>query len=278
MSVLAATDAALPRLAAPFVVVTGGKGGVGKTTLCANLGVQLASEGRRVLTVDLDLGLSNVNVVLGVNVEYDLEDVLAGRAELAQCLIEGPGGVHILPAGSGSEELGRSDVAMRRRLLELLRPLSAEYDIVLGDSAAGVGNDVLDFASIADRVLVVTTPQLAALTDAYGLIKALDAYGARTANDIPTPEIVVNLSDDVEEGHAIARKLRAVCERFLTRSPRQAGWIPRSHQIAASTQSRKPFALGAPKALERMCLGQIAQRLSGLANPPVPAAGAALTL
>lgn len=266
MSVSSPTE--LIHLDAPFVMVTGGKGGVGKTTLSANLGVELARDGYRVLIIDLDLGLANLNVHFGLSVEVDLEDVLAGRCDARDCVIEGPGGVHVLPAASGSEAMARTTREDRHRLLRLLKPLTAGYDIILGDSAAGIGNDVLDFASIADRVLVVTTPDLSALTDAYGLIKALDQYGSRTDGDIPTPEIVVNLSEGIEQGQAIARKLRAVCERFLARSPRQAGWIPRSRRVASSTQGRAPFTLKSRNALEGICLRQLAGRLKRLCASP----------
>lgn len=250
-----------PKLAAPFVLVTGGKGGVGKTTVCANLGVQLANEGRRVLLVDLDLGLANLGLFLGLSQKVTFEDVLAGRGRLADCVLEGPGGVHLLPASSGSEAMGRLGEDARSRLFEGLVDLSTEYDLVLGDSAAGVGPAVLHFASLADRVLVVTTPEVAALTDAYGLIKALDEYGLRGGLDIPTPEVVVNLTCGVEEGQSIARKLRGVCERFLARSPRQAGWIPRSRGVSDSAERRNPFALGSKRALEHLCLRQISGRL-----------------
>jgi flagellar biosynthesis protein FlhG len=255
------------RLPVPFVLVTGGKGGVGKTTVCANLGVQLAKSGLRVLMVDLDLGLANLDLVLGLESGSTLEDALEQGVALADCVQEGPGGVHVLPAGSGNERLGRLDAGRRARLVEALADLSLEYDLVVGDSAAGIGPDVLGFAAIADRVLLVTTPDLTALTDAYGVIKALDQLGARTGADIPTPEVIVNQSRDIEEGQAIARKLRAICERFLCRSPRQAGWIPRSKVVADSLARRAPFALGSVQALERLCLEQISGRLTRLAQP-----------
>ena len=110
--------------------------------------------------------------------------------------------------------------------------------MVVGDSAAGVGADVLAFAALADRVvLIVSTPDLAALTDAYGLIKALDQHGVRHGVDIPTPEVLVNHASGVEEGRAVARKLRSICERFLARSPRQAGWLPRGLGRAQSSEA-----------------------------------------
>jgi flagellar biosynthesis protein FlhG len=162
--------------------------------------------------------------------------------------------------------MGRLDDGARGRLVTALAELASGYDLVLGDSAAGIGPDVLHFAALADRVLVVTTPELPALSDAYGLIKALDQHGQRTGRDIPTPEIVVNLTSGVEEGQAIARKLRGICERFLSRSPRQAGWIPRSNVVAESAAERTPFALRARKALEQLCLRQITGRLERLAS------------
>ena len=171
------------------------------------------------------------------------------------------------PVRSGSEAMGRLDEAERQRLLQLIAELSADYDIVLGDSAAGIGPDVLRFAALADRVLVVTTPDLAAVTDAYGLIKALDEHARRSGADVPTPEVVVNLSSGVEEGQAVARKLRQVCERFLARSPRQAGWIPRSTVVRASVEDQVPFALATRRALEQLCLRHISGRLERLLGP-----------
>ncbi len=247
-----------------FVLVTGGKGGVGKSTLAANLGVQLAREGRRVLVVDLDLGLANINVLLGLTVGKTLEEALSGSCDVRECVIQGPGGVHVLPAGSGSEDMGRLNDAQRRQVITWIGELALEYDLVIGDSAAGIGPDVLGFAAVADRVLVVTTPDLAALTDAYGLIKALDEFSRRTGVDVPTPEVIVNQSTGVEEGLAVARKLRQVCERFLSRSPRQAGWMPRSPEVSRSVADQRPFALGMRRALEQLCLRQISVRLERL--------------
>jgi len=266
---MSSKEKALPRLPVPFVLVTGGKGGVGKTTLAANLAVQLAREGRRVLAVDLDLGLANLHVALGLASEYSLEDALLGERALEDCVAEGPEGVHVLPAGSGTETMGRLDDEMRARFVAQLCDLALEYDVVVGDSAAGIGPDVLGFAAIADRVLVVTTPEIAALTDAYGLIKSLDQYGTRTDNDIPTPEVVVNMAPGLEEARRIAHRLRGVCERFLTRSPRAAGWLPKSRKVVQSWETCVPFASSKDQnSLESHCLGQIAERVQRMGMSP----------
>ncbi len=258
-------------LRAPFVLVTGGKGGVGKTTVCANLGVQLAGQGHSVLMVDLDLGLSNLGLFLGIQGGKTIEDALEGRCSFEDCVQEGPEGVKLLAAANGSESLAALSTETRQRLVAAIAELSAQYDVVLGDSAAGVGSDVLHFASIADRVLVVTTPEVAALTDAYGLIKAIDEFGSRGKVDIPTPELVVNQCSGVEEGQDIARKLRQVCERFLARTPRQAGWIPRSRSVAQASQRSTPFVGAKRRGLEQLCLRQIAGRFRVLVGQDAPA-------
>ena len=246
----------------PFVLVTGGKGGVGKTTLAVNLAVELQRAGLRTLLVDLDLGLANVNVFLDLAVGHHIEDALAGRCSLESCIVPGPEGVQVLPASSGSECMGSLDEEQGDRLMKDLARVSGSFDIVIADSAAGIGPDVVRFAREADRVLVVTTPEVPALSDAYGLIKALDQHGVRTGVEIPTPEIVVNLTRGLEEGRAIARKLRLVCERFLSRSPRQAGWLPRAREVASAASQRRPFVLSRPEGLGALCVGQIAERLA----------------
>lgn len=254
-------------LKTPFVFVTAGKGGVGKTTVAGNMGVELARMGRRVLLVDLDLGLSNLNVLLGISsVEARIDQALAGNCSIQDCIVEGPGGVHLISASAGEDSMEAPSLDLQARVLELIAEVAPQYDVIVGDSASGIGPDVLGFASAADRVFVVTTPELAALTDAFGLIKALDKFGARFDVDIPTPEIIVNHAAGVEQGKAVATKLRSICERFLARSPRQAGWLPRSAQVALSGEDQLPFALRPKRALEQHCIGQIVSRLERLAG------------
>lgn len=254
----------VPRLPVPFVLLTGGKGGVGKTTACANLGVHLARAGRRVLLVDLDLGLANLAVMMRLFHRYTIEDHLAGRRALCDCVVRGPAGVDVLPAGSGTADMGRPDRARRGRIARALAELASGYDVVLGDSPAGIGPDVLAWAAAADLVLVVTTPEPAALTDAYGLTKALDAWSSANGVDLPTPELVLNLVGGSDEAEKISAKLRSVCERFLSRAPRMAGWLPRSMEVRASVAAQQPFVLSDPKCLASKCLGRLAERVSRL--------------
>ena len=261
-------------LAAPFLWVTGGKGGVGKTTLTVNLGVELARRGYRVLLVDFDLGLGNLDVFLRLHPTQTLEDAHRGRCRTERCIVRAPHGLDVLPASSGSPQMAAADPVRRTWMFDEIARIGAAYDIVLGDSAAGIGPEVLASAALAGRVWVVTTPDPAALTDAYGLIKALDSWVGARAGDVATPELVINQASDLEEAERVARRLRRVCERFLARTPRLAGWLPRARGVAEGARTQRPFALGRPEALEIGCLRRLARSLEPwLPAPARPVAG-----
>jgi flagellar biosynthesis protein FlhG len=238
--------------------------------MTANVGVQLARAGRRVLLVDLDLGLANLNVILRLNPQHTVEDFLSGERALKECVVRGPGGVDVLPAGSGTLDMGRPDSARRRQYLDGLRELAKDYELVIGDSAAGIGPDVVAFSSSADLVVVVTTPEPAALTDAFGLVKALDSHATETGAELPTPELLLNRVSGSDEAETIAAKLRAVCERFLARAPRLAGWVPLSREVQAASSAEQPFAISSPNSLAAKGLSRLADRIARL----VPASGA----
>ena len=238
--------------------ITGGKGGVGKSTVTVNLAVELSRRGRKVLLCDLDLGLANVDVMLRVPTSYTLVDAVSGRAEFSDCISTGPCGVHLIAGGSGELGWGDADKARRDQLLEGLRSLGAEYDVILCDGAAGIGGDVLGLAAAADRVLLVTTGDAPALTDAYGLLKALDAYALREDLEVPTPDLVVNLAASREEAQATSQKLRRVSERFLCRSPRRVGWIPNSKDVQSAASKQAAFVVSAPEGLAARCVGEVA--------------------
>ena len=241
--------------------VTGGNGGVGKSTVTVNLAVDLSRRGRRVLLCDLDLGLANVDVMLRVQTSYTLVDALAGRCELEDCISMGPCGLHIIAGGSGELGWGDSNQSRREELLGALRSLGESYDIILCDGAAGIGGDVLGLSAAADRVLLVTTPDAAALTDAYGLLKAIDAFALEGDLEVPTPELIVNLASTREEAQAAGAKLRKVAERFLCRSPRRVGWLPDSGDIRRAASVQKPFVLTSEEGLAARCVAEVASHL-----------------
>ncbi|TAJ21875.1 MAG: MinD/ParA family protein [Planctomycetota bacterium] len=260
-SVLCATAervGGLPRDRAPFLLVAGGKGGVGKSLVCANLALALARRGRRVLLADLDLGLGNQHVLFGSSPERSLEHALLEDRPLEHAIQRVAERVDLLAAGTGEPGMVGLAPALRAALERGLERLRGSYDVVIGDAAAGIGVDVLWPAAQASRVLIVTTPEPAALTDAYGLIKALDAHGARASVEIPTPEVLVNLVSGPDEAERVARGLRLVSERFLARSPRLAGWLPRSSEAARSVFARQPFVARDPHSLAARCIDVLA--------------------
>jgi flagellar biosynthesis protein FlhG len=251
------------RLPVPFVLITGGKGGVGKTAVAANLAIALARRGRRVLLCDLDFGLANLHVAFGVDPKRTLEDFLSGGVALADCL-HPCDGLWLLPAGSGSADMARPDSARRNMLWRGLRELANRFDVIVGDSAAGIGPDVLAFASAADYTLLVTQPDPAALADAYGLLKGLSQFAALRHLAVPTPEVLVNAAASPQAAEALATRLTQVAQRFLSRQPRLAGWLPRSQELAASGLSQRPLLAQVGNSLAAAALMRLAERIEQL--------------
>jgi flagellar biosynthesis protein FlhG len=254
---------------APIVVITGGKGGVGKTMLAVNAALALARRGRRTLLVDLDLGLADVGVLLGRAPAHTLEDVLLSGLDPREAIVTMEANLDVLCGSSGTTRMAELAPFERARLVGTLKQLAVHYDLVLCDGAAGIGADALSFCAVADHVVLVTTPDPAALTDAYGLMKALDSFGEQTGREIPTPEVIVNRAASLEEADSVATKLRAVCERFLSRSPKSAGWLPASGLVELACRLQKPFAadsagLSSTQGLLQGCLGRLASRLERL--------------
>ena len=194
------------------------------------------------------------------------KDFFTAGADLRSCVASVDERFDVLPASSGEAELARPDSARRRALLTGIADLSADYDLVLGDSAAGIGPDVLGFAAHADHVLVVTTPDPAALTDAYGVIKALDATARQSGRDLPTPEVLVNLVGDPLEGQRVAERLSTVCQRFLARRPRVLGHLPRGREVVHGAARQEPFVRSAPRSAVARSLEGVTLRYQRLAQ------------
>jgi len=201
------------------LAVTSGKGGVGKTFVSANLAAALARRGERVLVLDADLGLANLDVVLNLFPKITLHDVFTGKSKLEDAILPAPGGFSVLLAGSGLVEYSRLTAEIREQLLKIIETVAPRYDRILLDTGAGISDVVLYAVSLADDVLVVATPEPTSLTDAYATIKVLATQQQRTKISL-----VVNQVNRSGEGRVIRGQLQQVVDKFV--APQLAGPDP----------------------------------------------------
>lgn len=260
-----ARTTARARATTPLVVVTGGKGGVGKSTLALNLATQLGRRGRRVVLADLDFGLGNLDVMLGVEPVRTVEDFARGAVDVSTCLVDAGDGVRLLPSSSGTRAMAAPNASRREAIIDALTRSFDDVDLVIADTAAGIGPDVLGFTSAADYALVVTTPEPTAQADAYGVVKAFDELSLERGGGAPTPELVVNRCRDLTQARRVATHLRSVAERFLGRRPALAGWLPESAAVARALVRRAAFDDSEP--LLGDLVTQLCERVERIAVP-----------
>lgn len=214
--------------------ITSGKGGVGKTAVTANIAVSLAKLGKKVLILDADLGLANIDVVFGLAPKYNLNHFFSGEQDLGSILVEGPNGVKILPAGSGVQNFTRLDSQQKQKLLDGLDLMHNDFDFVLIDTEAGISENVTYFNTAAQEILVVTTPDPTAITDAYALMKLLSTqYHEKRFN------LVVNMIQSDEEALDVYRKLTMVSNRYLDISIEFLGSIPADRQMIDAIRKQR---------------------------------------
>ncbi len=208
------------------IAISSGKGGVGKSTLALNLALGLCNEKCRVVLLDADLGLANIDIMLGLMPKHHILHVLRGQVSLQEIIIDGPGGLKIIPGGSGLAELANLNEAELKRILFEVGKLDGNYDYMVIDTGAGISRGVLGFLLAADQVILTTTPEPTSLTDAYGCAKTMAKQGY-------TGEIavVVNQVLDHNEGMLIAEKFRLVCQRFINTEIKILGIIPTDAQV-----------------------------------------------
>jgi flagellar biosynthesis protein FlhG len=249
----------------PWLAVAGAKGGVGKTTLAVNLALLLARAGHRTLLVDFDPGCGNVAVHLRLAGRRDLDDLAAGTCSAREALIDGPGGLRVLTGRSGSTTFAGGDRAAIDRALAAVTSLAPSFDIVVLDTGAGIGPATLAVAAQANRVLAVTTPDAAALTDTYALCKVLHLQGREL------PRLVVNRTPTREAAMQTANRLGTVARKFLARDISLCGWISADDQFAQSIAEQRPLALAATSPAQDELRGLCAAALAGL--PPLARRG-----
>jgi flagellar biosynthesis protein FlhG len=243
------------RTRARVIAITSGKGGVGKSNIAVNLSIKLASAGKRVVLLDADLGLANADVLCSIDLPFNLSHVIARKKELRDVMVTAPGGFKLIGGASGLARMADLTDFDRSRIVECLAAIEYSADTIIIDTGAGISPNVLSFTRAADHVLVVTTPEPTAITDAYAVIKVISKDGQdRSLN------LLVNQVRGASEGKLVYERVAKVAKNFLGVNVLDAGHVVADDHVRRAVLQRVPFLLSAPKCAASFCVTQLAMR------------------
>ena len=240
------------------IAVLSGKGGVGKSNMALALSCALADKGKRVVILDADLGLANLDILCGINAKYNLSHIIKGNHELAEVLTALEEKVDILPGGVGLKELTDLDDATLTGVFDTLEKLEDRADIVILDTGAGIHKGVLSFAHAADMALLITTPEPTSMRDAYGVIKSLGRSSLDTDVDLL---IIVNMAGSEQEAQEVAGRICTASQQFLGRAPAYLGYVLRDDNVERAVRRRKIFYRFFPGSPASLCVKKLAGEL-----------------
>ncbi len=241
----------------PLVIsITSGKGGVGKTTLSVNMGVQLVERGRRVLLIDGDLGLANVDIMFGIRPMFTFQHLLSGERSIEEIIVKGPGGIRILPASSGITEVADLNPDVQMHILNQLETLESNFDVILIDTAAGIGSNVLHFAAAAQYVTVVVTPEPTSLADSYAVIKVL-----RERYNVQRFQLVVTNAENERSALRVYQTLTDVADNFIDVVIDYLGAIPRDMNITSAIKAQRPVIEMFPSSPASVAVRKLAETM-----------------
>ena len=238
------------------IAVASGKGGVGKTNVSVNLGVSLSKLGHRVLLMDADMGLANVDIMLGLQTKYNLAHVLDGEKTLEEVIVEGPAGLKIIPAASGVRRMAQLTALENAGIINAFSELNGKLDVLIVDTAAGIADSVVSFCRAAQEVVVVVTDEPASITDAYALIKVLSRDYKLTRF-----RLLANQSRTPQQAQMLYEKLAKVCEQFLDVSLDYFGSVPFDHDLREAVQKQVPVTIYRPNSESAKAFKNMAQKI-----------------
>ena len=246
----------MTRPRATVIAVTSGKGGVGKSNVAVNLAAQFASAGKNIVLLDADLGLANADVLCNLDVPFNLAHVIARQKELRDVMVKAPGGFKLIAGASGLARMADLSDFDRQRLVDALVELEQQADILLIDTGAGISQNVLSFTRAADHVLVVTTPEPTAITDAYAVIKVV----SRDESDRRI-SLLVNQARSSGEAKVVYDRIAKVARQFLGVHVLEAGYVSHDESVPMCVRKRTPFVIASPRCPAAICIAHLAVRL-----------------
>ena len=256
-------DKARPVKKAKAFSITSGKGGVGKTSIAVNLAYALKQYNKKTLIIDADLGLANVNILLGIPTKWTLQHVIQQEKTIFEVILSSPDGLQILPASSGIEEMTHLKVNQKLYLKSQLDLLDEKFDFLLIDTAAGISSNVMTFNQMAQEVIVILSPDPTSFTDAYATIKVLAAhYGVREF------QIITNNVKNTAEGKELFQKLEKICRRFLKVPIRHLGSLSADPKLVQASKNQKIVVKEYPKAIISKEIKKIAECICGKPYDP----------
>ncbi|HEY3308114.1 MAG TPA: MinD/ParA family protein [Desulfuromonadaceae bacterium] len=250
------TEDIVPQKNIRVISVTSGKGGVGKSNVVSNLAIAMSTLGKKVLVIDADLGLGNLDVLLGLSPAYNLNHVLNGEKTISEILIDGPAGIKIIPAGSGVQEFTSLGQHEKLKLLDELDMLEEQFDIMIVDTEAGISENVTYFTVAAQEIIVVVTPEPTSITDVYALIKLL-----ATRYSEHHFKVLVNMAKDSEDALEVFRKLANVAGRFLDISLDYLGCVVKDEKVVEAVKRQKAVTELFPDSEAANCFATLAKRV-----------------
>lgn len=239
------------------IAITSGKGGAGKTNLSVNLGIALAQTGQRVAILDADMGLANVDILIGVYPKFNLSHVLSGEKTLADIMMEGPSGIRIIPGASGIQKMAELSSTEQAAMIRAFSEIDQELDVLIVDTAAGISASVVNFARACQEIVVVVCDEPTSLTDAYAFIKLLNRDYKLT--DF---HVVCNMVKTAEQGQALFQKLIKVTDHYLDVTLRFVGSVPYDENLRKSVQKQSPVVAAFPNTKATLAIKDIAAKIN----------------